>query len=98
MTAGLGCGAVFLSLGKGRNDWLYNISHSPCLLPLDSMFTLFICLNGRSTCFTCVVAILSGVMITSNSKLKLLHYKKTLESFTNTTHRIRGRNLLNGIS
>lgn len=88
MTAGLGCGAVFLSLGKGRNDWLYNISHSSCLLPLDFILTLFLCLNWRSTCFAFVVGILSEAMITSNPKLKLLR----------TAHRIRGPNLWNGIS
>lgn len=64
MTAGLGCGAVFLPLGKGRNDWLYIIFQSSCLLPLDYILILFLCLNWRSTCFTCLVGTLSDARIT----------------------------------
>ena len=62
MTAGLGCGAVLLPLGKGRNDWLYNISYSSNLLSLDSILTLFLCLKRRN--FTCVGGVLSDPMIT----------------------------------
>ena len=62
MTAGLGCGTVFLPLGKGRNDWLYNISYSSNLLPVDLILNLFLCLKRRN--FTCVVGVLSDPMIT----------------------------------
>lgn len=45
MTAGLGCGAVVLPFGQGRNDWLYNISldHGSCYLILCLLF--FLCPN-----------------------------------------------------
>lgn len=40
MSAGLGCGAVFLPFGQGRNDWLYKISRPSCLLFLDTIHVL----------------------------------------------------------
>ena len=46
MTAGLGCGAVFLPFGQGRNDWLYNIARPSCLLLLDLCLFLFLLPNG----------------------------------------------------
>ena len=54
MTAGLGCGAVFLPFGQGRNDWLYNIRRPSCLLSLDYMLVSLPISKSRSTYLTCV--------------------------------------------
>lgn len=54
MTAGLGCGTVFLPFGQGRNDWLYNIPRPSCLLSLDSMLVPLPMSRPRSIYLICV--------------------------------------------
>ena len=93
MTAGLGCGAVFLPFGQGRNDWLYNIPRPPYLLSLDSILLSLPMskhlsdLRRESLRNACICSVL---------ELETTPFLEGLKSFADTTYHIRNFNFMSG--
>ena len=79
MTAGLGCGAVFLPFGQGRNDWLYKFSRPSCVLSLDTIHVLLLCPN-RSIHLTCVANYSWDAIIISVLETEVIPFQEGLRS------------------